>query len=506
MPEEIVMPRLSDTMEEGTIARWLKGEGDPVKRGEPLLEVETDKATMELQAYSDGVLQKILVPDGGTAPLGAPIGILALAGEEAGEGGDGQAAPAERSAPAPREAKRRGAEARAAPADTAAAPDDARAERLPREREQASGAALTPSPSLPRGERSKAKANGQHTPLSTQHAALGTPPSPEPPLRATPVARRLAEEHHLDLAALAGRGSGPGGRIVQLDVERYLESHPPAARPLTPSPPPTRGEEGTGRPSPTGREGGQATREVARERPPAPPEAPPGPEADVERRPVSRIHRLMAEHTLQSVREIPHYYLTVEIDVGAALDLRRQLADALGEEGKVSVNDLVLKATALALRAVPEVNVRWEDGALLVYRRVHLGMAVAVPDGLVVPVIRDADQKALSRIGAEARDLAARARAGQLTAAELEGGTFTVTNLGMFGVEEFQGIINAPEAGLLAVGAVAEKPAAWQGGLALRPRLRATLAADHRAYSGDVGARFLQALTRLLQEPLRLGF
>jgi pyruvate dehydrogenase E2 component (dihydrolipoamide acetyltransferase) len=239
--------------------------------------------------------------------------------------------------------------------------------------------------------------------------------------------------------------------------------------------------------------------------PPAAP-VPPGTEADVERRPVSRIHRLMAEHTLQSVREIPHYYLTVEIDVGAALDLRRQLAAALGDEGKVSINDLVLKATALALRAVPEVNARWEDGELLVYQRVHLGMAVAVPDGLVVPVIRDADQKTLSRIGAEARDLAARARAGKLDAAELQGSTFTVTNLGMFGVEEFQGIINAPEAGLLAVGAVTEKPAAWQGGVALRPRLRVTLSADHRAYSGDVGARFLQALTRLLQEPLRLGF
>jgi pyruvate dehydrogenase E2 component (dihydrolipoyllysine-residue acetyltransferase) len=578
MPEEIVMPRLSDTMEEGTIARWLKHEGEPVHKGEPIMEVETDKATMELPAYSDGVLQKILVSEGGTAPVGAPIGVLVRQGEQAGDGAgaagrggsgssaaaagaepDGRAAPngtteaeragawaaatqaepgtepgaplaaeAERSSEAgappaaveasqaaeashaesPRQPKdRRGAQptpsraapasAKAAPSDAAAAPDDARAEELPREREQASGAngtAREAPPDQSPGQPPRQAASSRPPAAADQaNGSARQAAAPEPPIRATPVARRLAEEHHLDLAVLAGQGSGPGGRIVQLDVERYVEAAAsgagaPAAEPA--------------------REQSAAPVEAAGQAPPAPAESPPpvAPETDVERRSVSRVHRLMAEHTLQSVREIPHYYLTVEIDVGAALELRRQLADSLGEEGKVSINDLLLRAVALALRTVPEVNSRWEDGQLLVYRRVHLGLAVAVPDGLVVPVIRDADQKTLRQIAAEAGDLAGRARAGKLTAAEVQSSTFTLTNLGMYGVEEIQGVINAPEAGLLAVGAVVEKPVGWEGQIVLRPRLRATLAADHRAYSGDVGARFLQALVRLLQEPLRLGF
>jgi pyruvate dehydrogenase E2 component (dihydrolipoamide acetyltransferase) len=214
----------------------------------------------------------------------------------------------------------------------------------------------------------------------------------------------------------------------------------------------------------------------------------------------------MAQRTAQSAREIPHYYLTLEIDMAAALDLRRQLAALAPTEGKVSINDLVLRATALALRAVPEVNSTWRDGQLAIHRRVHLGLAVAVPDGLVVPVIRDADQKTLLQIAAEAHALAAKARAGKLQLDEIQGSTFTVSNLGMFEVEEFRGLINPPEAGLLAVGAVVEKPVALNGQIALRPRMRVTLAADHRAYSGDVGARFLQTLKRLLEEPLRLAF
>jgi pyruvate dehydrogenase E2 component (dihydrolipoamide acetyltransferase) len=406
MPEEIVMPRLSDTMTEGTVAKWLKREGEPVRKGEPLLEVETDKATMELPAYRDGVLTKILVREGITVPLGTPIALLATPEE-------GQATGA---GAAPRAAGPPVAEARAQPA------------------------APAPAESVPEAE----------------------------PLRATPVARRVAEEHGLDLTALAGKGSGPGGRIVLADVERYLAERAQAA------PPP----------------------------PPAPAAAAP----DIELRAVSRIHQVMAQRTAQSAREIPHYYLTIEIDMAAALDLRRQLAALAPAEGKVSINDLVLRATALALRAVPEVNSTWRDGQLAIHRRVHLGLAVAVPDGLVVPVIRDADQKTLLQIAAEAHLLAAKARAGTLRLEEIQGSTFTVSNLGMFEVEEFRGLINPPEAGLLAVGAVVEKPVALSGQIALRPRMRVTLAADHRAYSGDVGSRFLQTLKRLLEEPLRLAF
>jgi pyruvate dehydrogenase E2 component (dihydrolipoamide acetyltransferase) len=227
---------------------------------------------------------------------------------------------------------------------------------------------------------------------------------------------------------------------------------------------------------------------------------------DVEPRPVGRVHQVMAQHTLQSVRDIPQYYLTTEIDVHAALALREQLEEAFGEEVRVTINALVLRAVALALREVSEVNSTWRDGQLYVYRRVHLGVAVAIPDGLIVPVIRDADQKSLRALAAEARALASRAREGKLSLAEMQGSTFTVTNLGMFDVEVFQGIINSPEAGLLAVGSVVEKPVGHDGQIALRPRMRVTLTADHRAYSGDVGARFLQAVKRLLEQPLRLGF
>jgi pyruvate dehydrogenase E2 component (dihydrolipoamide acetyltransferase) len=227
---------------------------------------------------------------------------------------------------------------------------------------------------------------------------------------------------------------------------------------------------------------------------------------DVELRPVGRIHQVMAERTHASVRDIPQYYLTAEIDMHAGQELRRQLEDAYGKEARVTVNALILRAVALALREVPEVNSTWRDGEWLVHRRVHLGVAVAIPDGLIVPVIRDADQKSLRDIATESRALAARGREGKLSLAELQGSTFTVTNLGMFEVEEFHGIINPPEAGLLAVGTVVEKPVGLDGQIVLRPRMRVTLSADHRAYSGDVGARFLQSVKRLLEQPLRLGF
>jgi pyruvate dehydrogenase E2 component (dihydrolipoamide acetyltransferase) len=214
----------------------------------------------------------------------------------------------------------------------------------------------------------------------------------------------------------------------------------------------------------------------------------------------------MADRTLQSVRDVPQYYLTAEVDMQAALDLRRQLEAAFGEEPRITINAIVLRAVALALREVPEVNSVWRDGQWLIHRRVHLGVAVAIPDGLIVPVIRDADRKSLREIAVESRALAGRAREGKLSLPEVQGSTFSVTNLGMFDVEEFHGIINPPEAGLLAVGTVVEKPVGLDGQIVLRPRMRVTLTADHRAYSGDVGARFLQAAKRLLEQPLRLGF
>jgi pyruvate dehydrogenase E2 component (dihydrolipoamide acetyltransferase) len=485
MPEEIVMPRLSDTMVEGTVARWLKREGEAVHKGEPLLEVETDKATMELPAFGDGVLSKILVAEGTKVPLGSPIGLLAGPGEApAGDqGGAGEA----RGGTAP---EGNGAEAqhapRAGPAEAAPAAaaraDSGAAAAPPDETAPAEGDTVRAAPGPPDGGAgvgaANSEASGAAPATSPGIDASGAAPAANvpavgEPLRATPVARRLAEEHDLDLTALRDRGSGPSGRIVQADVERYLEE---------------RGRSGAGPAVPAG---GPAAADA---------------DGDVEVRLVGQVHRVMAERTLQSVRDIPQYALTAEIDMGNALDLRRQLEATFGDAGKVTINDLVLRAVALALLEVPEVNSRWQDGELAVYRRVHLGVAVAVPDGLVVPVIRDAEQKPLRQIGAEARGLAEKARQGKLGPAEMQGSTFTVTNLGMFDVEEFRGIINPPEAGLLAVGTIVERPVAWEGQVVLRPRMRVTLSADHRAYSGDVGARFLQAVKRLLQEPLRLGF
>ncbi len=453
------MPRLSDTMEEGTVARWLKHEGDAIHKGEPILEVETDKATMELQAYSDGVLSKILVPEGTTVPLGAPIAVLTRPGEEAAP--SAQPVPKEEPKPRVEEVSQRPATVSGGPAalDTTqqAAPVDRQAEA--QKERTAEDISEGPPPWA----------------VSPSGAGPAAAPAPAPaerhdgaPLRASPVARRLAEEHHLDLRALAGSGSGPGGRIVQADVERYLREHPVA--PAVPQPAP----------------------------------APAGPE--VELRPVSRVHQVMARRMLESATTIPQFYLTTEIDMAAALELRKQLQAVFGEETKISINDLVLRAAALALREVPEVNSSWRDGQLALHKHVHLGFAVAIPDGLLVPVIRDADQKPLHQIAAEARALAAKAREGKLTLAEMSGSTFSVTNLGMFDVEVFQGIINPPEAGLLAVGTVVDKPVAVDGQVVIRPRMRVTLSGDHRAYSGDVGARFLQAFKRLLQEPLRLGF
>src|SRR5581483_6389961 len=271
-------------------------------------------------------------------------------------------------------------------------------------------------------------------------------------------------------------GSGPGGRVIRADVEAVGgNGHAPAT------------------PSPAAASPGAAAAAAAAA-------------DEVEIRPVGRVHQVMAERTLLSVRDIPQYYLTTEIDMRAALELRQQLAATFGEETRITINAIVLRAVALALREVPEVNSVWRDGQWAIHRHVHLGVAVAIPDGLIVPVIRDADRKSLREIAAESRALASRAREGKLSLPEMQGSTFSVTNLGMFDVEEFHGIINPPEAGLLAVGTVVEKPVGSNGEIVLRPRMRVTLTADHRAYSGDVGARFLQAVKRLLEQPLRLGF
>ncbi len=419
---EILMPRLSDTMEEGVISAWHKKPGDKVSAGDPLVDIETDKALMEYEAYEDGVLGEILVAEGESARIGTPIARLAA---------EGASAPAA-----------------AAPAGGAGATPAAPASDVP------------PAPPA-------ARANGGRS----------RPPS-------SPLARRLAREHGIDLSTL--RGSGPAGRIVRADVEAAVRAG--GAAPQAPAPPAVPQAQ-PGRPSAA---------------PAASAPAAAVDEPDVERVPLSRFRRVTARRLTESMRNAPHFYLTRDVDVGALLAFRKTLNAALAPD-KVSVNDLIVKACATALRANPVLNVSFTDDALLVHRRVNVGVAVAIDDGLVVPVIRDADRKTVSQIGAETRELAVRARQQRLSPQDMSGGTFTVSNLGMFGIDSFTAVINPPEAAILAVGATRKDVVADdEGGFTARDRLTLTLSIDHRACDGATGAKFLGQLVELLENPLRI--
>jgi pyruvate dehydrogenase E2 component (dihydrolipoamide acetyltransferase) len=506
MPE-VTMPRLSDTMQEGKVARWLKQPGEPVSPGDVLAEIETDKATMELEAYDAGVLQRILVPEGESAPIGQPIAVIG-----AGAAADGAPAAARSAPPQPPNAE---GSAPPQPPNSGGSPSatSPAASGQPAATVQPGAQPAPAAPAAAPGTASVPPARPFAAPGTEGVAAAAPSSADQGEVRASPMARAIARERGIDLRTV--HGSGPGGRVIRADVEALGgNGHAPA--PPTSAPPegvgvaPAAATTAPAQPAATPLAAPPAPAAAAQPAVAAPAPAgqptaaPPG--DDVEVRPVGRGHQVMAERTLQSVRDIPQYYLTAEIDMQAALDLRRQLEATFGEEVRITINAIVLRATALALREVPEVNSVWRDGQWLLHRRVHLGMAVAIPDGLIVPVIRDADRKSLSEIAVESRALASRAREGKLSLPEMQGSTFSVTNLGMFDVEEFHGIINPPEAGLLAVGTVVEKPVGLDGQIVLRPRMRVTLTADHRAYSGDVGARFLQVVKRLLEEPLRLGF
>ncbi|WP_433188510.1 dihydrolipoamide acetyltransferase family protein [Actinoallomurus sp. CA-150999] len=419
---DILMPRLSDTMEEGVISSWHKKPGDKVSAGDSLVDIETDKALMEYEAYEDGVLGEILVAEGETATIGTPIATLVGAGETV---------PAARQAPVTEAAS-------AAPAATVAAPAPA-------------PAATAPAPA-------------QAVETAPANGTRSRPPS-------SPLARRLARENDIDLTSLSG--SGPGGRIVRADIEAALKNAP-AAPASAPAPAP------------------QAPAPAVAEDP------------DVERVPLSRIRKVTARRLTESMQTTPHFYLTRIIDVGALLAFRKTLNEALNP-AKVSVNDLIVKACATALRANPVLNVSFTEDNLLVHKRVNVGVAVALEDGLVVPVIRDADRKSVSQIGEETRELAGRAREQRLTPQEMSGGTFTVSNLGMFGVDAFTAVINPPEAGILAVGATRKDVVVGDDGeFTARDRLTLTLSVDHRACDGATGAKFLGELAELLENPLRI--
>jgi pyruvate dehydrogenase E2 component (dihydrolipoamide acetyltransferase) len=429
MPD-VFMPRLSDTMEEGVLSQWVKHEGDQVSKGDVLAVIETDKAAMDMEAYDEGVLTKILVAEGASVPIGTPIAVI---GE----------AVTETAAPSP-----------------VPAPDQ------------------------------------------TERAVVPPPPAPAPPAvaspagrrPASPLARKLARERGIDLATVPG--SGPGGRIVRADIEQAARQRGAAA---LPQPAPATGPE---RPAPGTPPAAPPTFTAVTPQPALAAATPLAPAADAEEIPLTTVRRLTAQRLAASAREAPHFYLTVVAAADQLLAFRAQANGRDGADVKITVTDLLTRACATALTAHPEVNASWDETRILRHRQVNIGVAVAIDDGLIVPVIRDADRKTLTEIAREAHDLTARARARRLTPDELAGGTFTISNLGMYGIRQFTAVINPRQAAILAVGEAVRQPVVRGDQVIIATTMTLTLSIDHRAVDGATAAGFLTRLKELIEQPL----
>ena len=427
---EITMPRLSDTMQEGTISQWLKQPGDQIKKGDILAEIETDKASMDLESYDTGVLEQILVQAGETVPIGQVVAII-------GSGAGAQSQPAAQPAPEG-------------------------------DGQQRTQTAAPPAESKPK----VAVASAQPAPVSAGEQGNGRL------LKASPVARRIAEEQGIDLSQV--QGTGPGGRIVRDDVEDYLEQRgaaAPAGTPVTPTAP------------------------APQQTPPQAAAVLPGSEAV----PLSRVQSIIARRLTESKQTIPHFYVSSEVDMTDLMAMRQTFNASAGEDGvKVTVNDLIVKASALALEKFPEVNSSIQGDQFIRHKQINVGIAVDVPGALVVPVIRDANIKGVRSIAREARALIEKARANKLAPADLEGGTFSVSNLGMMDASSFIAVINPPHAAILAIAAAREQFVPIDGQPVIRDLMTITLSADHRIIYGATVARFLQEVKRLLQTPYSL--
>jgi pyruvate dehydrogenase E2 component (dihydrolipoamide acetyltransferase) len=458
MSDDIVMPRLSDSMEEGTILNWLKSVGDEVALGDELVEIETDKANMVYEADTAGTLTEVLADEGDTLAVGEVIARIGEAGEAPSRQAEDGAQETEEGADGGRRAEAE-PEARAAAAPTAT-------QAPPSAPEPPSAPAAEPAAPAPTGD--------------------GRP-------KASPLARRIARERGLDLTQVTG--SGPGGRIVRADVERAAASGAaPAAAP----------EAGDG-----GQPAGEAV--VAEAPAPAPPtagaqEKPETAKGQAETVELSRTQQTIARRMAESKATAPHFYLQAEFDMTRAVAARGKIKAVAGEGEVVpSFNDMVVKACAIALRGYPRANGAYRDGNLEIYSRVNVGVAVAAHEALVVPTVFDADQKGLRQIATEARALAQRVRDGSITPPELSGGTFTVSNLGMYGISNFAAVINPPQAAILAVGEIAEKPVARDGEISTAQMMGVTLACDHRILYGAEAAEFLGRIRAMLEEPLSLA-
>jgi pyruvate dehydrogenase E2 component (dihydrolipoamide acetyltransferase) len=441
---KVVMPKLSDAMESGKIIKWIKKEGDRIQGGDILAEVETDKADVEMEAFGAGVLRKILVPAGETAAIGALIGVIAEPGDDI--------APLLSSAPA------------GAPAPAAA--HEAAQPAAPRPAAAPPAAAAAPAPAQ---SRPSPAAPGPAAAPVARPTAVPSPPAPavapgaaatrqDGRVKASPLARKIAAQTGVDLRLI--QGSGPGGRIIRRDVEAAGATA-----------------------------GSAALAAVAG--------------AEFDDLPLTPIRATIARRMPLSKAPVPHFYVSSEVAMDRAWELREEL-NGLEGQPKISLNDLVIRACALALLQHPGVNASLQGDAIRVYHRAHIGIAVALEDGLITPVLRDCHAKSLAQIAVESRDLAERARHRKLRAQELSGATFSISNLGMFDVAEFSAIINPPEGAILAVGSVRRVPVVDDAGLGVGRRMMVTLSCDHRVMDGAMGARFLQDVKRLLEEPLRL--
>ncbi|HEX5832259.1 MAG TPA: pyruvate dehydrogenase complex dihydrolipoamide acetyltransferase [Pyrinomonadaceae bacterium] len=441
MATKVIMPKLSPTMEEGQIARWLKKEGDKVAMGEPLAEIDTDKATMEMQALAEGVLRKIIIDEGQSAPLGDLIAIIGTADEDISS--LLSAAPA------------------AAPAPDQKAPE-------PPPPAPAAEPAEQPAPPQAQAAAAGTAANGRQT---------ASAPAPAPPsgrLVVSPLAARMAAESGLDLRSV--QGSGPGGRIIKKDIEAAL-SQPQAA--TAPQRYPRAVEPAQFQPAAV------AAASAYRDEP------------------ATQIRQTIAKRLVTSLGPVPHFFLTTDIEMDRAAEMRRGI-NALDPDLKISINDIIIKVTAAALMQHPEVNASFQEKFIRYYEHADIGVAVAIEDGLITPVVRAADQKSLSQIAAEVRELAERARSKRLKPEEYTGATFSISNLGMFGIDEFTAVINPPEGAILAVGAMTPKPVVRDNEVVIRQIMRVTMSCDHRIIDGATGAKFLQTFKKILENPLYL--
>jgi pyruvate dehydrogenase E2 component (dihydrolipoamide acetyltransferase) len=438
MATKVHMEALSPTMEEGRLVKWTKNEGDAVKSGDTLAEVETDKAVMELVARADGQLLKVMVPAGTTVPVGNVVAWIGKPGEKV--DGDGAGAPAK----SPGNEKR----------------DETAGDGI-----RETGNVATPPAPAPK-PRPESAPKQQPAPKPAPVAA----PADTSRVKASPLARRIAKESGVDLKLVAG--SGPGGRVVKRDVESTsAHEAAPTAAPATTFP-------------------------VSRI---------PSPGVPYEDVPLTQIRKTIAKRLAASLGPIPHFFLTTEIDMERAAEAREALNKQLGEEGgKISFNDIIIKAVALALVQHRACNAWFQEDHIRYWNEVHVGMAVAIEDGLITPVIRNAEMKSLREIGAESRELAGRARNRRLKPEEYTGATFSVSNLGMFDIDDFTAVINPPEAGIVAIGSIVAKAVPEGDHVVVRRRLRVTMSCDHRVIDGATGAAFLKTLKQMLENPLAM--